>query len=270
MPIGWGSDFTGTMDATPAQAASAAPALDEQKRRERADYAIAGYDDLQRRADARRFGYQQAAAQSLADSLAARQAAQQNARSLEARAMGLGPSPVDAQAAQGVATAGQSGMRLAASGAGGNPMLAQRLAMEKQGGLSADVGARAAGARLQESSEAESGLGRALAAQRGADMSEYGQSGDIAHAYSNAERQVAVQDAEMRARYQQALLNARLAAMGQAVQQSDFNADLAQRQREADRAFTGALIGAGAQGAGFVAANWPTDNGGMSRRNPYG
>lgn len=277
----FGEDFTGTFDASPAQAAAAAPVLDEDKRRQRGDFQIAGLDRLQAQNDARRFGYQHTAAQSLAQSLAARQAAQQNAQALGARAMGLGPSPIAAESAQGVAMAGQQASALAASGAGGNPMLAQRLAMRKAAGTVDDVGAKASGAQLRETSEAESGLGRALAAQRGADLSEYGQSGDAANAYYGAERQVAIQDAEMRARYQQALLQARLAQMGQATQQAGFAADLAQRQREADRSFAGSLIDAGGSGIGFAASNWPkTDSskGGLSydsssgiyRGNPYG
>ena len=81
----------------------------------------------------------------------------------------------------------------------------------------------------------------------------------------------------MRAKYQQALLQARLAQMGQATQQAGFAADLAQRQREADRSFAGSMISAGGSGIGFAKANWPKDDpmsydpsAGIYRGNPYG
>ena len=274
MAIGFGTTFTGTMDNTTGdtsgQSVGDAQAIDDLKRKRQA-FQIAGLPKLQAETDARRFGYQQQASQSLADSLAARQAQTHNAQQLGARAMGLGPSPVGAERSLGLALAGQQTMARAASGQGGNPILAQRMAMERGSGAMQDVGAKAAGAQLRESGEAESGLGRALAAQRGADAAEYGQSGEAANAYLSAERQVAIRDAEMRAAYERALTQARAAQMGMATRQADFNADLAQRQRDSDRAFMGTLINAGAQGTAFAASNWPSDNrDGLVRRNPYG
>ena len=279
MPIGTGTTFTGTMDNTSGdlsgQTAGDAQGIDEARRKRQA-FQIAGLSKLQAETDARRFGYQQQASQSLADSLAARQAQTQNAQQLNARAMGLGPSSVGSERSLATALAGQQTMARAASGQGGNPILARRMAMQGGALTMQDIGAKAAGAQLRESGEADSGLGRALAAQRGADTTEYGQSGEAANAYLSAERQVAIRDAEMRAAYQRALTQAQLAQMGAATQQAGFDADLAQRQRESDRAFLGSLISAGAQGTAFAASNWPSDsmtydpNSKIYRGNPYG